>query len=296
MKETKFSFERGRGVVWVCDVANSSKYLNDDESVMAMEGFLPRLHWMGKLAVNAAGGQFVKWTGDGFLGWFPTELHRELGSQSAKVMEIIWHLTLMNNVTKLGIEEGNPFQLRHGLTIEHDALITNISDEQGEFLDLIGRSVVLSFRLSGIKAGFPGIVTHKEVVEAISNKIPQINFKKLNLSAEEKLKYFKGERWGTNNLWVSANRKPRIRSLNSLLRRSKKAIATAEGEGPIPKDINTILQFITALKAGPDWAKGIYQDYLNFVREDLLEPLKGLVDELETSNCRTRKIIQVICG
>ena len=289
MKETMFSFERGRGVVWVCDVANSSKYLNDDESVRTMEGFLPRLHWVAKLAVNAAGGQFVKWTGDGFLGWFPTELHRELGSQSAKVMEIIWHLTLMNNVTKLGIEEGNPFQLRHGLTIEHDALITNISDEQGEFLDLIGRSVVLSFRLSGIKAGFPGIVTHKEVVEAISNKIPQINFKKLNLSAEEKLKYFKGERWGTNNLWVSANRQPRIRSLNSLLRRSKKAVATAEGEGPIPKDINTILQFITALKAGPDWAKGIFKDYKNYIQVDLLEPLKELVDELETPYAEQEK-------
>ena len=101
MKETIFSFERGRGVVWVCDVANSSKYLNDDESVMTMEGFLPRLHWVAKLAVNAAGGQFVKWTGDGFLGWFPIELHRELGSQSAKVMEIIWCLTLMNNLRML---------------------------------------------------------------------------------------------------------------------------------------------------------------------------------------------------
>ena len=289
MKETIFSFERGRGVVWVCDVANSSKYLNNDESVMTMEGFLPRLHWVAKLAVNAAGGQFVKWTGDGFLGWFPTELHRELGSQSAKVMEIIWHLTLMNNVTKLGIEGGKPFQLRHGLTIEHDALITNIADEQGEFLDLIGRSVVLSFRLSGIKAGFPGIVTHKEVVEAISNKIPHITFKKLNLSAEEKLKYFKGERWGTNNLWVTAERKPRFKSLNSLLRSSKKAIATAEGGGPIPKDINNILQFITALKAGPEWAKGIYQDYLKFVQEDLLEPLKGLVDELESLSAEQEK-------
>ena len=155
MKETKFSFERGRGLVWVCDVTNSSKYLNDDESVMAIEEFLPRLHWVAKAAVNAAGGHFVKWTGDGFLGWFPIELHRELGSQSAKVIEIIWHLSVINNVTKLGIEGSIPFHLRHGLTIEHDALITNISDEQGEFLDLIGRSVVLAFRLSGIKAGFP---------------------------------------------------------------------------------------------------------------------------------------------
>ena len=292
MKETKFLFERGRGLVWVCDVANSSKYLNDDESVMAIEEFFPRLHWVAKAAVNAAGGHFVKWTGDGFLGWFPIELHRELGSQSAKVIEIIWHLTVINNVTKLGIEGSIPFHLRHGLTIEHDALITNISDEQGEFLDLIGRSVVLAFRLSGIKAGFPGIVTQKEIIEAMSTatkNISQINFKKLSLSAEEKLKYFKGERWGTNNLWVSANRKPRIRSLNSLLRSSKKAIATAEGEGPISKDINTILQFITGLKAGPEWAKEIFKDYLNFVQEDLLGSLKGIVDELETLSAEQEK-------
>ena len=84
MKETSFTFERGRGVVWVCDIQNSSRFLNDDESVQAMEQFFPRLHWLGKVAVDAAGGRFVKWTGDGFLAWFPIELYRELGPQAVK--------------------------------------------------------------------------------------------------------------------------------------------------------------------------------------------------------------------
>ena len=290
MKENKFSFERGRGVVWVCDVANSSKYLNDDESVKAIEEFLPRLHWLAKSAVKAVGGRFVKWTGDGFLAWFPIELHRELGSQSAKVIEIIWHLTLINNVTKLGISGSTPFQIRHGVTIEHDALITNISDEQGDFLELIGRSVVLAFRLSGIRAGFPGIVTQREVAEATATEnICQINFKKLSLSAEDKLKYFKGESWGTRNLVVSADRKSRIKSVNSLLRSSKKAIATAEGEVTNSRESTTTMRFIGDLQSGPEWARGIVKDHINFLREDLLGALKKAVDVLETMPARPEK-------
>jgi len=31
------------------------------------------------MVVESAGGRFIKWTGDGFLAWFETPLHRELG-------------------------------------------------------------------------------------------------------------------------------------------------------------------------------------------------------------------------
>ena len=282
MKENKFSFERGRGVVWVCDVANSSKYLNDDEAVKAIEEFLPRLYLLAKSAVKAVGGRYVKWTGDGFLAWFPIGSHSELGAQSAKVIEIIWHLTLINNVTKLGIRGSTPFHLRHGLTIEHDALMTNISDEEGDFLELIGRSVVLAFRLSGIRAGFPGIVTQREVAEAAATEnICQINFKKLSLSAEDRLKYFKGESWGTRNLVVSADLESRIKSVNPLLRSSKKAIATAESDVPDSKESTTIMRFFGELQSGPEWARRIVKDHLNFLREDLLGELKKAVDVLE---------------
>ena len=166
MKETSFTFERGRGVVWVCDIQNSSKFLNDDESVQAMEQFFPRLHWLGKVAVYAAGGRFVKWTGDGFLAWFPIELYRELGPQAAKVINISKQLSLVNNITGLGIEGEARFRLKHGITAEHDALLTMVTDEHGEHFDLIGRSVVLAFRLTGMKVDFPSIVSQREIVEA----------------------------------------------------------------------------------------------------------------------------------
>ncbi len=61
-----------------------------------------------------------------------------------------------------------------------------------------------------------------------------------------------------------------------------KIVATAEGEGTISKEANTTMQFIEDLQAGPEWAKGIVKDYLNFIQEDLLGALKGVVDVLKT--------------
>ena len=65
MKDTSFTFNRQRGVVWVCDIERSSRLLNDNESVEAIEEYLPRLHWLAKVSASAADGNFVKWTGDG---------------------------------------------------------------------------------------------------------------------------------------------------------------------------------------------------------------------------------------
>jgi class 3 adenylate cyclase len=62
-----FTFQRSRGLVWVCDLANSTRALNDDASVDALEEFIPRLYWTSMQAVEAIGGLFVKWAGDGFL-------------------------------------------------------------------------------------------------------------------------------------------------------------------------------------------------------------------------------------
>jgi class 3 adenylate cyclase len=74
----EFEFHRSRGIVWVCDVAGSTSRLNSEDGVEDTEVFLPRLYWTAVLAVESAGGKFVKWTGDGFLAWFETALHREI--------------------------------------------------------------------------------------------------------------------------------------------------------------------------------------------------------------------------
>ena len=289
MKEGRFSFERGRGVVWVCDVESSSKHLNDDESVSAMEEFLPRLHWLGKVAVSAAGGCFVKWTGDGFLAWFPMALHRELAAKSQDVIEAIWHLTVMNNVTGLGVTERPRFHLRHGVTVEHDALITKISEEHGESIDLIGRSVVLAFRLAGIRAGFPNIVAQKEVVESVAaGAISSVNFRQLRLSTEDRTKYFKGERFGTRSLVVSADRKVRSRSLSSVVRSAKGTIERAEGDSSTETDTKVAVRLVRELRAGPQWAQGVLEEYVGFIREGLLGTLKGFVEQFDATRRRSQ--------
>ena len=285
MKETSFTFARQRGVVWVCDIEKSSRYLNDTESVQAIEEYLPRLHWLAKVAVSAADGHFVKWTGDGFLAWFPIELHRKLGSQAARVLKVIWQLTVINNVTCLGIKGGIRFRLKHGLTVEHDALMTTVSEKNGEYFDLIGRSVVLAFRFAGMKVSFPGIVTQREVVEATRKEnISLIKFEKLSLSADERLRYFKGDRWGTTNLFASAERKPRARTKPSLLRKVSKTIAEAEKPSTIQGETNsTIRKFTEDLQSGPLWTQEVLRDYLNFLREDVLGTLKKVARELDSS-------------
>src|SRR3954452_7105082 len=40
--EENFQFERARGIVWVCDIANSTKLLNDNKTAGLIEEFLPR--------------------------------------------------------------------------------------------------------------------------------------------------------------------------------------------------------------------------------------------------------------
>jgi class 3 adenylate cyclase len=71
MTSREFTFQRGRGLVWVCDLEGSTKLLNDNGAVTAIEDFLPRFHWLARAVVDAFGGQFIKWNGDGFLAWFP---------------------------------------------------------------------------------------------------------------------------------------------------------------------------------------------------------------------------------
>lgn len=284
MKETSFTFERGRGLVWVCDVQESSKFLNDDKLAQAVEEYFPRLHWLGKVGVSAAGGHFLKWTGDGFMGWFPIDLHRELGTQATRVIDIIRWLTIINDITGFGIETSRKFRLSHGLTMEHDALLTKVSDENGEQFDIIGRSVVLACRLSGMKVSFPGVVTQREIVEATEKvRNSQVKFNKINLNAEDRLRYFKGERWGTTNLYYSAERRPRPRSIESLLKAVKKTIEEAEKPQTIQDETNpTIKQFMEDLLSGPKWTQEVFRSYVSFTREDLLGEVKQLAQVLES--------------
>ena len=76
---SSLTVHRDRGVLWVCDISNSSSFINSDDLAEHIEAFLPRLHWVSSLAIQAIDGEIIQWTGDGFIAWFPLEVERQLG-------------------------------------------------------------------------------------------------------------------------------------------------------------------------------------------------------------------------
>jgi len=276
---SRFSYHRRRGIVWVCDVARSSAYLNSESAVAALEEYLPRLYVVANSITNAAGGEFIKWTGDGFMSWFETPLHRETEITAKFVARVAYDLTFLANVTSLGVKTESKFKLRHGIAYEHDALVMDITFQDGHASkDLLGRGVVLASRLASVNSTFPDIVTHGDLSEGISGVA---RLKKWRPSASELEKYFKGEKWGTNKLYVSAEAKPKKASPAKAVKQAEHALNCAEGKTPIDKArIKYMETFIATMCNGPTWGKDIIDEQARFIETDLkgnLEKLLSLI-------------------
>lgn len=274
----RFEYERKRGIVWVCDVVQSSKYLNSNETVDDIEAYLPRLYWVSTNIVNAFGGKFIKWTGDGFLAWFETPLDRNKIEQAEIVYKAAWHLSFLNNVTQLALSPKKKFKIRHGISYEKDALLIKIYKDQEKFdLDLIGRAVVLAFRLSGIKTDFPGIVTEREIV---SNKSDYGVFKQWEPNETDIFKYFKGEEHGVDSIYVSTEKKFEKLDLPSLTEKTNKTLEDLRN--PVNKDeTEHISNFIELMKDGPEWCQEIIDLETKFITEQLVESLEKVSQLLE---------------
>lgn len=286
MTETEvFDFRRARGIVWVCDIVQSSKYLNDNTTTDAFELFLPRLHWLAMTVVRATGGIFIKWTGDGFLAWFETPLIRQMGEQVSAILYALWQLTAIVNVTKLGVESEATFLISHGIAFEQDALLTRITHLSGhQELDIIGRSVVLAFRLSGVHAAFPSVVTQREIAIAARDKDRDaITFTSWRPTTEERLRYFKGEKFGTANLYKSIERKPPRVSTRALLRNAKTIVAELDNSAPEidSPHLRFSKELVLKMNDGPEWAKDVLATYGGYVQDDLLGAVKKVVQFLE---------------
>jgi hypothetical protein len=267
----------------VCDLANSSKYLNNDESAMALESFLQRFLYLSLLFVDSAGGEFVKWTGDGFLAWFETPLHRNVGLAASSVFNAAWHLSFLVNVTQLNVKADAKFKIRHAVTLEHDALIIDLEHSHKRSADVLGRAVILAFRLSSITCDFPGIVSQRELVTAVRDT-HLIQFRKMKFSKEDCLKYFKGEKWGIRNIFVSGERKRPKRPVRSLLKQIKSAIGHAEGR--IQSDVNSLdfqQKLSREVASGPQWLKEVMASLEEFIQIHFLETLKKTVPLIEAT-------------
>jgi class 3 adenylate cyclase len=280
-KDIKFRFERRRGIVWVCDLSQSSRLLNDSQSVDALEEYLPRLYWTTMQAVNAVEGTFIKWTGDGFLAWFPTTLERDLGTMVKRIFDVAWHLSLLHNVTGLGVQTVTQLRLRHGVCYEPDALVLRITERDGHGTqDLIGRAVVFACRLCSVGARFPGLTTQKQLVVAYQEAGGcSIMFRKRSFSADECLKYFKGERYGIKSVYIAEKPVKRRRALRSIVRDAKAALKSPYDTPP--KEPTVPEKFFIRMFQGPEWANKAAVHLFKFMEEKFAGTLRQLLPVLE---------------
>lgn len=277
---SKFAGRRSRGIVWVCDIASSSKYLNRNDSAESLETFLQRFLFLSIVFVEAAGGTFIKWTGDGFLAWFETPLHRDIGDVALRVFDAAWYLSFYVNVSQLCVQSPTKFKIRHAVTLEHDALVIDLAYSDKSAADVLGRAVVLAFRLSSIQAGFPSIVTNGELLKLIRNTT--ISFSKLKLSKDDRLKYFKDESWGTSSLFVSgAKARRKSPGLRTIIRRTKKLIEEVETGGPDSERKEFVTKVTMEMINGPGWCREVEKVLADFTKDELLGSLKELVPVLE---------------
>lgn len=280
----KFEYGRKRGIVWVCDVAQSSKYLNSNETVDDIEKYLPRLYWTSSNIVKAFGGEFIKWTGDGFLAWFETPLDRNKVEIANNVFKAAGHLSFLNNVTQLALEPKKKFKIRHGISYEKDALMIKIfENEENYSLDLIGRAVVLAFRLSSIHAHFPSIVTEKELVTE-NNEFAV--FEKWEPNENDKLKYFKGEELGLGKIYISTEKKySKNKNFTELREKAQKSLDDIQNPDT-SKKTEHISDFIELMRKGPEWCQEIIDLEVKFIREEFVGSLKKYMTLLEKDGAK----------
>jgi hypothetical protein len=282
---SSLSVARDRGLIWVCDISKSSSYINNDDLAEDFETFLPRLHWASSLAIDAVGGEFIQWTGDGFIAWFPLRVERELGRVSNRILEAIWHFSAFINITQLCVHSPRPFRIRHGLTYEPDALVTSTTHQDGHVSKIIsGRNVVLAFRLSGVEADFPNVATQSKIVQDLSARTKTLaNLKKWALSDDQHLKYFKGEKLGTTGLYVSGRAKLNQPRADAWIAKAEALIARADGgRGRSNVESAFVDNFFHHLTRSDDhgWCRDSLDAYVDFARDGMGGSLGRVLDAL----------------
>lgn len=256
----------------------------------ALESFLQRLLFVSLIFVDAAGGEFIKWTGDGFLAWFETPLLRTVGEVAHRIFMAAADLTFWVNVTQLGVKVNVKFRIRHAVTLEHDALLIDLTHSGNRSsADVLGRAVVFAFRLSSIQAPHPCIVTQGELVKALEEGAERRSFKKLKLAKQEVTKYFKDELWGTKEIYVSEQPKPRrVKSLRGVLKDAKKAIRDAEVGGDDEIRSVFVNKLVADMRNGPDWTRLVLEELTRFIKEDFYGSLKAVIPVIEEAQKRAK--------
>jgi hypothetical protein len=193
---------------------------------------------------------------------------------------------------QLGLTPKDKFIIKHSITFEHDALITKVEHPDGhESLDIIGRAVVLAFRLSGVKSVYPHIITQGSLVpKSRGNQIKVFDFKPVTFKQIDYLRYFKGEKWGTDSIYaVSKSRWTKksiagAKDLHSILSAPQNMRPHMLSDfGITPGLIATFDNVVNYMRSGPDWSKGLLTGFIGYFYQEMLPrvPLNNFDDTKE---------------
>ena len=158
--------ERVGCMVLVGDLAGfSNSYASGNPAVV--EEFIRRFYVACSVVISAAGGELVKYTGDGFLSVWPLKEDFRANSQAALVVEAAaTALSVFVKFAELDLRLGLPVHLRQGITIEPNAVRVSFERRQGfGEHDYIGKMINLAFRIPSLPKSFPYIAAHKHYVE-----------------------------------------------------------------------------------------------------------------------------------
>jgi hypothetical protein len=234
--------------------------MTDNASVEALEEFLPRFHWASVAVIDALGATLVKWKGDGFLAWMEAPLHQDLPKAAASVLSAAHQLSMFVNSTQLGVKGKNTarFLIRHGVAYEDDALVIRIKHSQhNESLDLVGRAVVLAFRIASVPSGRFAIATQRTLVKQAKRCDRNWGLTPKSFTPQEIQKYFKGEKWGTRDIGVVHEWGPLGRRLP----------ARMGGRGPRSEYRQEfIVRLMTNMAKGPLWVREVSDQYLDVAK------------------------------
>jgi len=205
--EVTYDTQPSHGIAWVCDVRQSSSLLNSDMHIDSLLLFLTRLHTVSRYLVATTEGQYIKWTGDGFLAWATPYTAVFKYSFTRHTFLSAWLLSSVVEVTQLAVKSDRRFSIGHSIIFDRHAYSFGNSLVSKNPRDYIGRGITLAFRVTGLAGSFPFITASSDLISAyLQGEYPELVFTKRIVSDAERERVTKGEQWGIGELYQVTTR------------------------------------------------------------------------------------------
>src|SRR5260370_2779689 len=176
-------------------------------SAIVVEEFIRRFYLICRWLIWHAGGELVKFTGDGFFAvWAisPSDI-RATSDLCKRVSSCASTLSMFLKISGLDLKMDKRIHLKLGVVIEPNAIKISYLNRGVPTNDYLGKKINFAFRILALPQASPYVAGHSEFVE-IQNKYPgkgfQSDYKKRGVTEDEVLKVFKGVRDNTDEVYV----------------------------------------------------------------------------------------------